>query len=150
MASDAPTRIAAPRSIARAIFGAGFLAHQIGEPARQLAFVGLGESAIEHVGNHQTEHVVAEEFEPLVAAGAIARALERRDVGQCALQHVGLDEAIADAAFKSAGATLAAARRLLRLGVLGGAALTLDDPGRDGVGFDDLGFSVGRGGRFAN
>ena len=50
--------------------GAGFLAHQIGEPARQLAFVGLRESAIEHVGNDQAEHMVAEEFQPLIAVGA--------------------------------------------------------------------------------
>ena len=56
---------------ARADIGAGFLAHQIGEPARQLAFVRLREGAIEHVGNHQAQHMIAEEFQPLIAVGAV-------------------------------------------------------------------------------
>ena len=61
--------------MARGDLGAGLLAHQIGEPARQLALVGLGKGAEQHVGNDQAEHVVAEEFQPLIAAGAVARPL---------------------------------------------------------------------------
>ena len=67
--------------------GAGFLAHQIGEPARQFALVGLGKGAKQHVGDDKPEHVVAEEFEPLIAAGAVA-AGERRDVRQRAVEQI--------------------------------------------------------------
>ena len=47
--------------------GTGFLAHEIGESARQLALVGLGEGAEQHVGDDEAEHVIAEEFEALIA-----------------------------------------------------------------------------------
>ena len=102
--------------------GAGFLAHQIGEPARQLAFVGFGIGAVQHVGNHQAEHVVAEEFEALIAAGAVARALERRNMGQRAFEHCGIGEPIADAIFESGRGALAAPRLFGELGRGGSAA----------------------------
>ena len=77
--------------------GAGFLAHQIGQPARQFAFVRLGKGAIEHVGNHQAENVVAEEFQPLIAAAAILRpARQRRNVGERAFEQRLVGEFIAD------------------------------------------------------
>ncbi len=44
---DAP----GPDPSSLADLGAGFLAHQIGEPPRQLALVGLRKGAIEHVGD---------------------------------------------------------------------------------------------------
>ena len=61
--------------------GAGFLAHQIGKPSRQLALLRLRKRREQHVGDREPEHVVAQKFEPLVAAGA-ALPLERGDVRQ--------------------------------------------------------------------
>ncbi len=43
-------------------------AHEIGEPLRQLALVRIRIGAKQHVGDDEAEHVVAEEFQPLVAA----------------------------------------------------------------------------------
>src|SRR2546430_11364407 len=48
------------------------------------------------VRNDQAEHVIAEEFKPLIAAGRIARTLERRNMGERALDQAGLVEAVAD------------------------------------------------------
>src|SRR5882762_3758130 len=59
---------------------ATFLAHELGEPLRQFAFVGIGEGAIQHVGHDQPEHVVAEKFETLVTVAALARGFQRRNV----------------------------------------------------------------------
>src|SRR5580700_5198823 len=125
--------------------GAGLLAHQIGEPARQLAFVGFGEGAEQHVGNHQAEHMIAEELEPLIGAGAVARALERGNVGERAIEQRAVLEAVADALLEH-GAAAAAARFFLAiagrgLGSFGGgglsggrfsAAPTLRSPARGG------------------
>src|SRR5262249_40234798 len=61
-----------------------------------------------HVGNHQTEHVVAKEFQPLVAAGAVATAFERRDMREGAVEQSRILEAIADALLKRAVAPAAA------------------------------------------
>ena len=63
---------------------------------RQLALVGLGEPAVEHVGDHQPEHPVAQELEPLVGA---LDPLGRRDgarMGQRAVEQVRIGEAIAE------------------------------------------------------
>ena len=57
--------------------------------------------------------MVAEEFEPLVAAGAVARALERRDVRQRAVEQRGVGEAIADALFERTVAAAAATAGIL-------------------------------------
>jgi hypothetical protein len=63
--------------------GAAFLAHEIGKPLRQFAFVGMREGAIQHVGYDQPEHVIAEEFEPLVAVASLELGfLQRRDMGK--------------------------------------------------------------------
>src|SRR5580704_10674683 len=90
--------------------GARFLAYQIGQPARQFTLVGFREGAKQHVGNYQAEHVVAEEFQPLVAAGAVATALERRNMRERAVEQSCILEAIADALLKRAVATAAATR----------------------------------------
>jgi len=54
--------------------------------------------------------VVAEEFEPLVGAGAITRAFERGNVRQRAIQQRDIVEAIADAGFQRGVGTAAPAR----------------------------------------
>ena len=93
--------------------GAGLLAHQIGQAARQLALVGLRKSAKQHVGNDEAEHVIAKELEPLVAAGAVARALERGDVRERAVEQRRVGEPIADALLERTVAAPAARARIL-------------------------------------
>ena len=110
LASDDPSRIAATEIDRARDLGAGFLAHQIGEPARQLAFVGFRKGAEQHVGNDQTEHMIAEKLQALIAAGAIARALERGNMRERAFEQRGVGESIADALFERGGAALSAAR----------------------------------------
>ena len=51
--------------------------------------------------------MVAEEFQPLIAAGAVARAGQRGDVGQRLLEQRRILEAVADAIFEGAGAATA-------------------------------------------
>src|SRR5580692_7043013 len=99
--------------------GAGFLAHQVGEPSRQLTFVGLGEAAKQQVGNHQAQHMVAEEFEPLVGTRTIAHALERGNVSERRFEERRVFELVADAFFER-GAAAAAARLLRAVGKDGG------------------------------
>src|SRR5262249_46878186 len=77
---------------------AGLLANQVGETARQLALVRLGEGAKQHVGDHQAEHVIAEEFQALIAAAA-ARPGKRRNVRERALEQRLVGEAVADPLF---------------------------------------------------
>src|SRR5882757_3128014 len=76
---------------------AALAAHQVGQPLRQLAFVGLGKGAIEHVGNHQAEHVIAEKFEALVAIAAAARRFQRRDMGEGGREQRRIGELMTDA-----------------------------------------------------
>src|ERR1700688_3530243 len=45
--------------------GAAFLAHEIGEPLRHFALVGVRERPIQHVGHDQPEHVIAEALQAL-------------------------------------------------------------------------------------
>ena len=68
-----------------------FLAHQVGAHARQVAFVGAGETLEQQPRDHQAQHRIAEEFEPFVVVGAEAA------VGQRARQQPGIVEAMADA-----------------------------------------------------
>ena len=102
--------------------GAGLAAHEIGEPPRQFALVGLGKGAKQHVGDDQPEHVVAEKFEPLIAVGAAA-AGERRDVGERALEQIAVLEPVADGLFqrRSRQRRACGAPRLARRGRLLGA-----------------------------
>src|SRR5208282_6892207 len=48
-------------------------------------------------GNHQAEHMVAEELEPLIASRAVARTLERGNVRQRAVKQRNVFESVADA-----------------------------------------------------
>jgi len=91
--------------------GAGLAAYQVGEPARQLALVRLGEGTKQHVGDDEAEDVVAEEFQPLIAADA-ALARQRRDVGERAVEQRLLGEAVADPLLEFL-ATLPAAHRTI-------------------------------------
>src|SRR5438552_3481234 len=78
--------------------GAAFLAHEIGEPFRQFALVGPWIGAIQHVGDDQPEHVIAEEFQPLIAVGAMAgRRLQGGDMGKGGRQQRGVRKFVADA-----------------------------------------------------
>ncbi len=58
--------------------------------------------------------MIAEKFQPLIAAGAVARALERGNMGERAIEQRGIGETIADAGLERARAALAAARRFAR------------------------------------
>ena len=50
--------------------GAGFAPHQIGKPPRQFAFLGLRKGREQHFRHRKPEHMVAQEFQPLIAADA--------------------------------------------------------------------------------
>ena len=76
--------------------GAGLLAHQGVERAAELALVGLGQPAVEHVGDDEAEHAVAEEFEALVGALDALGGRERARMGQRAVEQVGVGEAVAE------------------------------------------------------
>src|SRR6185369_7615091 len=78
--------------------GAAFLAHEIGEPFRQFALVGPRIGPIQHIGDDQPEHVIAEEFQPLIAVGAMAgRGLQGGDMGKGGRQQRGIGKFVADA-----------------------------------------------------
>ena len=102
--------------------GASLLAHQIGQPSRQLPFVGTRKGAKEHVGNDKAEHVIAKELEPLIAAGSVAHTAEGRNMRQRMVEQRRIGKTIADAGLERAGA---AARPLgrarLGLGLRGNA-----------------------------
>ena len=55
--------------------------------------------------------MVAEKFQPLIAAGPAARAGQRGDVRQRAIEKIGVLEAVADALLERAGALAAALAR---------------------------------------
>ena len=66
---------------------AGLAPHQLGEPHRQFALGRLRIGLVEHFGDDDAEHAVAEELEPLIGMPAPARARRRRgDMGQRARQ----------------------------------------------------------------
>src|SRR5215212_1585947 len=70
--------------------GAAFLAHEIGEAFRQFALVGSRIGPIQHVGDDQPEHVIAEKFETLIAVRSMTRGgLQGRDMGKGGRQHGG-------------------------------------------------------------
>ena len=57
--------------------------------------------------------MVAEEFEPLIGAGAIARTFERGNMRQRAIEQGDIAETIADAGFQRGAGAAAAPRFLL-------------------------------------
>src|SRR6478609_9595405 len=80
-------------------FGACLLAHKISKPARELAFICLWKSAVEHVGDDEPQHMIAKEFQPLVAGGAIS-SRESRNMREGALKQIFVGKFVADRAFK--------------------------------------------------
>ena len=83
--------------------GTGLPAHEIGEAARQLAFVRRGKTAEQEIGHHEPEHVVTEKLETLIASDPVLSA-ERREMGQCAIEERGVGEVMADLLFEIAPA----------------------------------------------
>src|SRR5579871_293796 len=77
--------------------GTAFLAYEIGETFGQFALVGVRKRAIEHIGDDQPEHVIAEEFQALVALASLVRGFERRHVGDGRDQQAGIGELMPDA-----------------------------------------------------
>jgi len=63
------------------------LLDQIGPHARQLAFAQAAKRAVQHVGNGQVQHGIAEEFEPLVVVRREA-AVRQRPLQQRGLRKV--------------------------------------------------------------
>ena len=98
--SELPSRSAAPRSIRARHVRAGLAPHQVGEPARQLALVAARKGAVEHVRDREPEHVVAEKFEPLIAAAASLLRRRGRHMGQRALEDRLVGKRVADLAFE--------------------------------------------------
>src|ERR1700687_1347364 len=76
--------------------GATLLAHEVGEPLRQFAFVGVREGAVQHVGHDQPEDVVAEEFETLITVTALAGGFQGGDVGEGGGQQGGIGKFVPD------------------------------------------------------
>ena len=96
---------------------AGLAPHQVGEPARQLALVGLGIGAEQHVGDGKPEHVVAEKLKPLIAAAAPVLAHQGRDMREPAFQQRGLGKSVPDPLLERSrglAPTLAAGRSFAR------------------------------------
>ena len=101
--------------------GAGLPPHQVGKPARQLAFIRLGIGAEQHVGDRQAQHMVAEKFQPLIAAAAAVLAHQGGDVGKPAFQQRRIGKAVADPLLQSAPPLFAGAWRLAPLSPPGSA-----------------------------
>src|SRR5690348_14576017 len=80
-------------------FGASLLAHKIGKSARELAFIGLWKSAVEHIGDHEAQHMIAKKFEPLIAGGPISSG-EGGNMRQGALKQILVGKFVADRAFE--------------------------------------------------
>ena len=135
LTSDAPSLIARPEVDGSADVGASLLAHEVGEATRHFPFIGLGEGAKQHVGDDEAEHVIAKEFEPLVGAGAVARAGQRGNVRERLLEQRRILETIADAVFEGGGAATAALgllRRGFRRALIGGDRTCRLAVGEDG------------------
>jgi hypothetical protein len=78
---------------------AGLLAHQIGEAARQFAFIGRWKFLAKHFGNGEAEYAVAQKFQPLIRFEAALRLVggQRARMGQGARKERRIAETIADA-----------------------------------------------------
>ena len=94
--------------------GTRFLAHEVGEPPRHLAFVGLRKGPEQHVRDDQAEHVIAEKFETLVAAGAISRPAQCGDVSERLLEQRRILEAVTDALLELRSGPASAGARSFR------------------------------------
>src|SRR5712671_2095823 len=87
---------------------ATLLAHEIGEPLRQFAFIGVRERAIQHVGHDQPEHMVAEKFHALVTVTTLARGFQRGNMREGRGQQAGIGKFVPDARLDRRGGGLGA------------------------------------------
>src|SRR5262249_24204743 len=76
---------------------AGLSAHQFGKAPRQFTLVGPRKARKEHFGNDESQHVIAQKFEPLVAGGPVARPCQRRDMGERLIEQRRILEFISNA-----------------------------------------------------
>src|SRR3954454_17953092 len=83
--------------------GAALLAHEVGQAFREFAFIGPRKGAIEHVRYDQTEHVIAEEFQPLVTVATLARRFKGGHVRQGGGQKLGVRKLVTDTRLKRGG-----------------------------------------------
>ena len=123
--------------------GAGFAAHQIGETLRQLSFVRFRERPIEHVRDDQTQDVIAEELQPLIAV-ASANGLQCRDMSKSGRQQRRIGERVPDPLLDNFCGSLRArpARLFLRrLGLYGAGTRGVVRTRRH---FDDCGVAAHR------
>jgi hypothetical protein len=107
---------------------AALLAHEIGEPLGQFAFVGAGKGAVQHVRHDQPEDVIAEEFEALVTVAALARGFQRGNMREGRGEQGRIGELVPDACLERRGGRLGAdlgalflSRRRFAAGVRRGA-----------------------------
>ena len=75
--------------------GAGFAAHELGEPHRELALARLRKGLVEMVGDDHAEHPVAQEFETLIGLDAAARLRLGREMGERERGELRIAEAVA-------------------------------------------------------
>ena len=81
--------------------GAGFSAHELGEAHRELPFARLRKGLIEAGRNHDAEHPVAQELEPLIGLGPALPGLAlRRKMGEREHGEGGIAEAVAEPRFQ--------------------------------------------------
>jgi uncharacterized membrane-anchored protein len=66
----------------------------------QIAFVGAGEALVKQARDRQTQHRIAEEFEPLVVFGAVTA------VRQCQCQQAHIGKPVAEAALQGVEAVI--------------------------------------------
>ena len=73
LASEAPSSDHIAKVYRPCHIGACLPAYEVCEAARHLPFVSLGKGAKQHVGYCEAQDMVAEKFEPLVGASAVAQ-----------------------------------------------------------------------------
>ena len=77
--------------------GAGFPAHELGEAHRQFALARLRKGLVKPARDHDAQHPVAQEFEPLIGLRpALPARILRRKVGEREDRQPGIAEAITE------------------------------------------------------
>ena len=76
--------------------GAALAPHELGEALREVALIGRRELPVEKRGDHEAEHAIAEELEPLIAFDARAGTRNRAHMRQGEGEKLLVAEAIAD------------------------------------------------------
>ena len=98
--SELPSLSAGPRSIARATSAQVSLRTRSASRRDSSPSFALRKSAVQHVGDDEAEHVIAEKFQPLIAGRAIA-ARQRGNVRERAFEQVLVGKFIADPALRA-------------------------------------------------